>query len=143
MVIYRLGQPCGLLPGGTLGNTYAVGPEDFATQYNLTPLHTATKPLDGSGQTIAIINESNINIEFVNNFRKLFSMPASAPQVIIDGNDPGIDGDNNPSGPNGASGEAYLDVEWAGAAAPGAALDLVVAGDTSMQSGLINRRFYA
>jgi trimeric autotransporter adhesin len=50
------------LPGGTLGKTYAVAPEDFATQYDVTPLYTAAKPLTGSGQTIAIINESNINI---------------------------------------------------------------------------------
>jgi hypothetical protein len=125
------------LPGGTLGKTYAVAPEDFATQYDVTPLYTAAKPLDGTGQTIAIINESNININFVNNFRTLFSLPASTPQVIIDGNDPGIDGANNPDGPNGASGEAYLDVEWSGAVAPGATIDLVIAADTSVEQGLI------
>ena len=34
--------------------------------------------------------------------------------MIIDGNDPGIDGANNPDGLNGASAEAYLDVEWSG-----------------------------
>ena len=125
------------MPGGTFGNTYAVSPEDFATEYDLTPLYTAAKPLNGSGQTIAIINESNINVNFVNNFRELFSLPSSTTQVIVDGNDPGIDGDNNPDGPNGASGEAYLDVEWAGAVARGATIDLVIAGDTSMESGLI------
>ena len=125
------------LPGGTLGKTYAVAPEDFATQYDVTPLYTAAKPLDGTGQTIAIINESNININFVNNFRTLFSLPASTPQVIIDGNDPGIDGANNPDGLNGASAEAYLDVEWSGAVAPGAAIDLVIAADTSVESGLV------
>jgi subtilase family serine protease len=106
------------LPGGTLGKIYAVAPEDFATQYDLTPLYTAAKPLNGSGQKIAIINESNININLVNNFRTLFGLPVSAPQVIIDGNDPGIDGANNPNGLNGASAEAYLDVEWSGAPAP-------------------------
>jgi trimeric autotransporter adhesin len=124
------------LPGGTLGHSYAVSPEDFATQYNVTPLYTATKPLTGSGQTIAIINESNINLDFVNNFRTLFGLPASTPQVIIDGNDPGIDGNNNPDGSNGASTEAYLDVEWSGAVAPGATIDLVIGGDTSVESGL-------
>jgi hypothetical protein len=123
-------------PGGTLGHTYAVGPEDFATQYDVTPLYNAAKPLTGSGQTIAIINESNININFVNNFRTLFGLPASVPQVIIDGNDPGIDGNNNPDGANGASSEAYLDVEWAGAVAPGATIDLVIGGDTSLEQGL-------
>jgi subtilase family serine protease len=124
------------LPGGTLGKTYAVAPEDFATQYDVTPLYTAAKPIDGTGQTIAIINESNININFVNNFRTLFGLPASIPQVIIDGNDPGIDGANNPDGLNGASAEAYLDVEWSGAVAPGATIDLVIAADTSIESGL-------
>ena len=125
------------LPGGALGKTYAVAPEDFATQYDVTPLYTAAKPLNGSGQTIAIINESNININFVNNFRNLFGLPASTTQVIIDGNDPGIDGANNPDGLNGASAEAYLDVEWSGAVAPGAAIDLVIAADTSVESGLV------
>jgi trimeric autotransporter adhesin len=124
------------LPGGTLGKTYAVAPEDFATQYDVTPLYTAAKPLTGSGQTIAIINESNINTNFVTNFRTLFSLPASTPQVIIDGSDPGIDGANNPDGLNNASAEAYLDVEWSGAVAPGATIDLVIAADTSVEPGL-------
>jgi trimeric autotransporter adhesin len=115
------------LPGGSLGNLYAVAPEDFATQYDVTPLYNAAKPLNGTGQTIAIINESNININFVNNFRTLFGLPASTPQVIIDGNDPGI---------NGASSEAYLDVEWSGAVAPAATIDLVIAADTSVAPGL-------
>src|ERR1700744_3673390 len=44
------------LPGGALGSTYAVAPEDFATQYDVTPLYSAAKPLNGAGQTIAIIN---------------------------------------------------------------------------------------
>jgi hypothetical protein len=56
--------------------------------------------------------------------------------VIIDGNDPGIDGVNNPDGPNGASSEAYLDVELAGAVAPAATVDLIIAGDTALENGL-------
>jgi trimeric autotransporter adhesin len=124
------------LPGGVLGHTYALAPEDFATQYDVTPLYKAAKPLNGTGQTIAIINESNINVNFVNNFRTLFGLPASSPQVIVDGNDPGIDGNNNPDGPNGAAIEAYLDVEWSGAVAPGATIDLVIAGDTYSTPGL-------
>ena len=48
-----------------------------------------------------------------------------------------MDGVNNPDGPNGDSVEAYLDVEWSGAVAPDATIDLVVAADTSLESGLI------
>ena len=94
------------------GYDFVLSPPDFAAQYDLGPLYTAGT--NGSGQTIAVVNDSNININFVNNFRTLFGLPANPPQVIIDGNDPGIDGVNNPGGPNGDSVEAYLDVEWAG-----------------------------
>ena len=114
---------------------YVLAPGDFAVQYDVQPLYTAN--VNGSGQTIAIINDSNINIDLVNQFRTLFNLPANPPQVIIDGNDPGVDGINNPDGPNGDSIEAYLDVEWSGAVAPNATVDLVVAGDTSLESGLI------
>jgi hypothetical protein len=122
--------------GNSLGNDYAVAPADFATQYDLTPLSSASPPVNGSGQTIAVINDSNINLNRVGDFRSLFGLPSNLPQVIVDGNDPGIDGNNNPDGPNDDSGEAYLDVEWSGAIAPQATIDLVIAGDTSSSSGL-------
>lgn len=115
--------------------SFVLSPADYAVQYDLTPLYNAG--INGSGQTIAIINDSNINIDLVNQFRTLFSLPANPPQVIIDGNDPGVDGTNNPDGPNYDSVEAYLDVEWAGAVAPDATVDLVIAADTSLESGLI------
>ena len=113
---------------------FVLSPADYAIQYDLEPLYKAG--INGSGQSIAIVNESNININLVNQFRTLFGLPANPPQIIIDGNDPGIDGANNPDGPNGASVEAYLDVEWAGAVAPDATVYLVIAADTSLESGL-------
>jgi trimeric autotransporter adhesin len=116
-------------------NEYILAPGDFAVQYDVQPLYNSN--VNGTGQTIAIINDSNINIDLVNQFRSLFNLPLNPPQVIIDGNDPGVDGINNPDGPNGDSIEAYLDVEWSGAVAPNATIDLVVAGDTSLESGLI------
>ena len=121
---------------GTPGSVnFVLAPQDYAVQYDLNPLYTAGT--NGSGQTIAIINESNINVARVNSFRSLFGLSANPPQVIIDGNDPGVDGVNNPDGPNYASVEAYLDVEWSGAVAPGATVDLVIGGDTALESGLV------
>jgi len=117
------------------GESFVVSPGDFAVQYDLNPLYSAGT--DGTGQTIAIVNESNIDLSIANSFRSLFGLPVNPPQVIIDGNDPGIDGINNPDGPNNASGEAYLDVEWAGAVAPKANIDLVIAADTTLNSGLL------
>jgi hypothetical protein len=117
------------------GNSFVVSPGDFAVQYDLNPLYRAGT--NGTGQTIAIVNESNIDLSIANSFRSLFGLPVNPPQVIIDGNDPGIDGINNPDGLNNASGEAYLDVEWAGAVAPNATIDLVIAADTTLNSGLL------
>jgi subtilase family serine protease len=117
------------------GVFFVLAPGDFAKQYDLTPLYSAGT--NGSGQTIAIINDSNINIDLVNQFRTLFGLSANPPQVIIDGNDPGVDGINNLDGPNYDSVEAYLDVEWSGAVAPNATIDLVIAGDTALENGLI------
>lgn len=113
------------------GVNFVLAPSDFAVQYDL------PASLTGKGQTIAIINDSNINIALVNQFRTLFGLPANPPQVIIDGNDPGIDGINNPEGPNFDSVEAYLDVEWSGAVAPLATVDLVIGADTSLENGFI------
>ncbi len=122
--------------GGTVAtDNFALAPGDFAVQYDLNPLYA--QGINGNGQTIAIINESNINIDLVNQFRSLFGLSVNPPQIIIDGNDPGVDGVNNPDGPNYASVEAYLDVEWAGAVAPNANVDLVISADTALQSGLI------
>jgi len=121
--------------GTAASSFYVLAPGDFAVQYDLNPLYSSN--VNGTGQTIAIINESNINIDLVNQFRSLFGLPVNPPQIIIDGNDPGVDGVNNPSGPNYASFEAYLDVEWSGAVAPDATIDLVIAADTAMEDGLL------
>ena len=121
-------------------NNYILAPGDFGVQYDLPNSSLNSKysgtTYDGTGQTIAIVNDSNINIYLVNQFRTLFNLPANPPQVIIDGNDPGVDGINNADGPNFDSVEAYLDVEEAGAVAPKATVDLVIASDTALQYGL-------
>ncbi len=119
--------------GSSSGANFVVSPADLAVQYDLNPVYSTDK---GQGETIAIINESNINIDLVNQFRTLFGLPANPPTVVIDGNDPGIDGINNPDGPNYASSEAYIDVEWSGAVAPMANVDLVIAADTALENGL-------
>ena len=130
-------QPQWTVTDGTspLGYDLVVAPQDYYTQYDLGPLYSAGT--NGTGQTIAIVNDSNINLSLVNNFRTLFGLPANPPQVIIAGNDPGIDGINNVDGPDDDSGEAYLDVEWSGTVAPNATIDLVIAADTALAQGLI------
>ena len=110
---------------------YAVGPGDFATIYNVLPLWNAGPPIDGTGQTIAIVGDSNINIQDVRDFRSMFGLPALTAnqlQIILDGPDPGNLGGNE-------EGEADLDVEWAGGVARGATIDLVVSETTESTQG--------
>ncbi|MGH9590258.1 MAG: protease pro-enzyme activation domain-containing protein, partial [Terracidiphilus sp.] len=67
------------------GLNFVLSPADFAIQYDL------PSALKGDGQTIAIVNDSNVNIDLVNQFRSLFKLSDNPPQVIVDGNDPGVD----------------------------------------------------
>ena len=59
-------------------------------------------------------------------FRSLFGLPANSPNVILDGPDPGFNGDET---------EGDLDVEWSGAVAKNATIDFVIAEDTEATSG--------
>ncbi len=113
---------------GVSGNCYGLGPFDFASIYNVAPLWTATTPIDGTGQTIAIVGETDINPQDVASFRTFFGMPAPTLNVIYDGPDPGI--------LPGEETEADLDVEWSGAVAKGATIDFVVSQSTETTHGI-------
>jgi pro-kumamolisin-like protein/Big-like domain-containing protein len=109
------------------GTINGIGPADFATIYNVQPLWDSG--IDGSGQEIAIVAESNINLSDVQSFRSLFGLPVKQPQIILNGPDPGLV-------PGGAETEAVADVEWSGAVAKNATIDLVVSSPTETTSGV-------
>ncbi|MGA9668371.1 MAG: protease pro-enzyme activation domain-containing protein [Terracidiphilus sp.] len=104
---------------------YGLGPTDFATIYDVLPLWKAG--IDGTGQTIAIVGETNIHLTDIENFRSLFGLPAKDPVVILNGPDPGVVGDEP---------EAVLDVSWSGAVAKNATIDLVVSASTETSLGV-------
>jgi subtilase family serine protease len=108
-------------------NFYALAPEDFATEYDLTPLYAAG--VDGSGQTIGIIISSNIDLSAANAYRQLFHLPSNPPQIVIDGGDPGEQQD--------AGTEAYLDAELSGAIAPNATVNLYISGGSQLADPLM------
>ena len=56
--------PPGATPLDTVSTSnYAVGPQDFYTIYNESPLLTASTPINGSGVTIALLEESAITTQ--------------------------------------------------------------------------------
>jgi len=104
-----------------------LGPADFAKVYNV------PSTLDGTGQQIAIVADSNINPQDVADFQALFGLPANPPNVILNGPDSGL----------GASeGEADLDVQVSGMVAQKAVIDLVVSEDTLTAQGIDLSAFY-
>ncbi len=109
---------------GESGDCFAVGPQDMATIYNITPLYNAG--INGAGQTIAIVADSDINPTDVSQFRSVFGLPANTPNIIHNGADPGKNGDEV---------EAVLDVEWSGAIARNATIDLVVSESSGVTFG--------
>ncbi len=127
-------QPLFTYPSDTClsGTCYAVGPADFATIYNVLLLWQGSPAIDGTGQTIAISQESDIDPQDVADFRTMFGLPTTGTYFTTfnNGPDPGIvfyTGDET---------EADLDVEWAGAVAKGATIDLVVSEGTEVTVGV-------
>ena len=108
--------------GGASPFGFLVGPEDLATQYDITPLYQAGT--NGTGQTIGILDGSNIDLTLVANYMQMFGVTANPPVVIIDGDDPG----DVP----GADVETYLDVEVSGAIAPKSTVNLYIADGGSL-----------
>ena len=112
---------------GSSGQFFVVGPADFAKIYNI------PSTLDGTGQTIAIVGESNINPQDVTDFRALFGLPINPPNIILNGPDPGL---------GGSEGEADLDVQISGMVAPKATIDFVVSEGTLTAQGTDLSSFY-
>ena len=113
-------------PRYTSGNTHYLFPADWAAIYDLNPLYQAGT--NGTGTSIAIVGRSNINVADVSTFRAASGLPARNPTVILVSTNPGlVSGDQD---------ESTLDVEWAGAVAPGASVKFVVGASTSSTDGI-------
>ena len=112
----------------TLGSgqtVYPITPYDFATIYNVKPLWDAG--IDGTGETIAIVADSDINPSDIDSFRSMFGLPAKNLNVFYASANPG---------PTPDEGEADLDVEWSGAVAKNATVDLVVGNSADATNGV-------
>jgi subtilase family serine protease len=121
----------GLLPRNTddQGN-HQIAPDDFATIYDVA--HLYSDGLDGSGQKLAVMGQTDINLSDIQAFRSQFNLPAiKLQQILVAGqSDPGISQNDLP--------EADLDLEWSGAVARNAQIIYVNSSDvfTSLQDAV-------
>jgi subtilase family serine protease len=125
------------------GTFHGLVPGDIATIYNLAPLFAAG--ITGKGQSIMVVEDTYLfSTTDWTIFRKTFGLTRPYPfgtlsQVSPTGaitcTNPGFQGSGTPG--FGDDGEAAIDVEWATAAAPNAAIILAACTDTSAFGGLI------
>jgi hypothetical protein len=120
-------------PDDTSGGNYDVGAQDFYTIYNETPLIDGGT--NGSGVTVALLEETDINTADVTSFRTMTGVVPATPALTVQHgstsiacSDPGITSTDEES-------EAVLDTEWAGAAAPASSL-LFMSCATASTSGI-------
>jgi subtilase family serine protease len=103
----------------SISGNHFLTPDDFATIYDIQPLYGAG--IDGTGQKIAIVGQSDIALSDIEAFRTAAGLPQNDPQVILTGTDPGIQSDDES--------ESDLDIEWAGGVAKGATILFVTSTD--------------
>ena len=109
---------------------HQMAPDDFATIYDVTPLYTAG--IDGTGQKLVIVGQTDINVSDIDAFRSMYNLPAiNLQQILVPRQaDPGISQGDLP--------EADLDLEWSGAVARNATIIFVNSPDvfTSLQEAV-------
>jgi subtilase family serine protease len=112
-------------------------PADAATVYD-TPNATLNAnysgtTLDGTGVNVGIVGDSNVDLTAVSNYRQAFLNETSGnvnlPTIVVDGSDPGINGDEI---------ESFLDLEVLGGIAPKAKLYYYTSDSSDLSSGLVN-----
>lgn len=115
---------------------YDVGPQDFAKIYNVSPLWIANRPIRGKGQTIAVLEDTDMKAADWATFRSAFGL-SSYSGTFTQIHPAPTSGKNNCSDPgtNIDESEAALDAEWSGAVAPDAAIELASCPDTTTLSG--------
>jgi subtilase family serine protease len=114
------------------GNHF-VAPGDFATIYNV------PAALDGTGQTIAVVGQTDINFSDIDAFRTAAGLPARTSanfqKTLIT---PGVTGFND-----GDEVEANLDLEWTNAVAKKATIVYVYTGANSTTKNVFDSLAFA
>ena len=110
----------------TGGGSHHLAPGDLARLYDIAPLHAGGTT--GSGVAIAIAGRTSIQLSDVQTFRSVFGLPANDPVIINNGDAPQrLDGDEV---------ESDLDLEWASATAPDAAIKFVTSASSIVTDGI-------
>ncbi|HXC96826.1 MAG TPA: S53 family peptidase [Edaphobacter sp.] len=128
------------LPAATQGNggngLNYLSAADVAAVYNFNPLYKSG--ISGKGQTIVVIEDTDLfsQTDWVT-FRKAFGLARAYPSGTLTQVHPTGPSTCGAPGVNGDDGEAAIDVEWASAAAPNAAIVNAACANTTQFGGFI------
>lgn len=105
----------------TSNGTHYMTPGDFAIIYNVNPLYSAG--INGSGQSMVIAGQTEINLSDITTFRSLYGLPANSPQIVP------VPGERTAGISTADLPEADLDLELSGGVARNATILYVYATD--------------
>ena len=104
----------------TTGGNHELSPADVGIIYDIAPLWA--KGYDGTGMTIAVAGQSDLDMTDVSLFRSHYGLPKNDPQKIL------VPGS---AAPAAKCCEPNIDLEWSGAIAPNASILFVLAHNAS------------
>jgi subtilase family serine protease len=118
------------------GTQYVLfAPGDIKVAYDVNSLITGG--FTGTGQTIAVMGQSEISATDITNFQDAAGLTEKTPNMIL------VPATGTPAFSAGDEGESDLDVEWSGAMAPGATVDFVYTGNSGNSNGVFDSIAYA
>ncbi len=120
---------------------YITGPLDFAKIYGVDQVwkervdaRSWSPAVVGTGQTIGVVGETNLESADIQSFRDQFGITALGPNGSVQMENPPSSVCAAPD-PSDNEPEGYLDAEWSGAMAPDATVDFVACGRQAVTSG--------
>lgn len=125
-----------LTPGFTSAQSgnHFMTPDDVATVYDIDPAYSSG--IDGSGQTIAIVGQSAVNVSDIEAFQSDAGLTVKAPTMTL------VPGTGSSATSAGDEAESDIDLEYSGAIATGATIDFVYVGN-SQSDNVYNALEYA
>ena len=110
-------------PGFTssVSNNVFFAPGDIQTVYDIGPLTTSS--INGAGQSIAIVGQSAVALSDIQSFQSAAGLTVKVPTLVL------MPGTGDSTTFTGDESESDLDLEWAGAMAPGADIFFVYVGN--------------
>ena len=116
-----------------IGGSSYLSPDDYAVIYDINNLYNQS--VTGSGYSISVLGRTAVLNSDMTTFQSFAGLASNPPQVIVTNTNPGyVSGDQL---------ESSLDLEWAGAIAPGATINFITSATSGTTDGIQLSAAYA